>query len=127
MHIKRPHRVQNPDKKVKNSGIFVHIASLRRRCALRFRRHPRDSLKKYSISDMKNQACITDYEAFSSLMLDGRLYLDPSMTFRRVCAMIPVSASSLDRLLKRELGAGGDEIMERFREGDVRKLLFLPF
>ncbi len=76
---------------------------------------------------MKNHASITEYEAFSAMMLERRLYLDPSMTFRRVCSMISVRPSSLDRLLKRELGAGGDEIMEKFREGDVKALLFLPF
>lgn len=75
---------------------------------------------------MKKCSSPLAYERFSSLMLDRRLYLDPLVSFRTVCALMSVNPDCLDRLLRRELGTGGEELMESFRRSDVESLFLLP-
>lgn len=67
------------------------------------------------------------YEKFAACLLDEKPYLDPSVTFRGLCHGLGLPYRRLNNTLLAELGLGGQEIMEIFREGDVRKLLFLQF
>jgi len=74
---------------------------------------------------MKRSATIGQYARLSEYMLGERPYLDPSLSFRKLCRRLDLPCRPLDNTLVAELGLHGDEIMEIFREGDVEKLLLL--
>lgn len=70
------------------------------------------------------------YAAFGDLLVQERIYIDPSIDFRTVCAWLSVRPAALDRLLVRELGYSGDglfaEYRRRYREGLEEKFGINP-
>lgn len=74
---------------------------------------------------MKKYATFQEYARFSDYLLTTRIYLDPSVTFRGICHGLGLPRRRLDNTLMAELGLAGREIMEKFREGDMRMLLLL--
>lgn len=74
---------------------------------------------------MKKYATMEQYGRLSEYMLEERPYLDPSLSFRKLCRQLDLPRRRLDNTLMVELGLHGDEIMEIFREGDMEKLLLL--
>lgn len=74
-----------------------------------------------------SRASFAQYESFVAYLLERKPYLDPFLTFRQLCLELGLPHRRLNNTLLVELGLGGQEIMEIFREGDVKKLLFLQF
>mgnify|MGYP003522257567 CR=1 FL=1 len=73
----------------------------------------------------KNYAEIGDYELFSEFLLENRAYLDPKLDFITICRDLNIDYKSLDNTLFHELGVGGQELIEIFRDGEMKRLLHL--
>lgn len=56
------------------------------------------------------------YAEFSRMMLGDRIYEDPSVSYEDICAAMRTSPSSLDRILLKELGMKGREILYYFQK-----------
>lgn len=56
------------------------------------------------------------YAEFSAMMLGDRIYEDPRVSYEDICAALRVSPSCLDRILVRELGMKGREILYSFQK-----------
>lgn len=74
---------------------------------------------------MKKYATMEQYRTLSEYMLGEKPYLDPSLSFRKLCSRLGLPYRRLNNTLLAELGLDGDEIMENFRAGEVGKLLLL--
>ena len=62
------------------------------------------------------QTDITDwYDELGRLLGEERIYEDPSMDFKTICRRIGAPPRVMDRLLRRELGVGGDTLIVSFR------------
>jgi len=70
------------------------------------------AVQKRTIMFTINQA----YSEFSVLLLEDRIYEDPSITYEDICAAMSVSPSDLDRILFDELGMKGREILYYFQK-----------
>ena len=55
------------------------------------------------------------YAQFVDLMTDEKLYVDPNLTFRQICAWLDVSVRALDGVLTQELGVTGEEFLATCR------------
>ena len=58
----------------------------------------------------------TAYSEFSRMLLDDRIYEDPSITFADICSSLRVSPSDLDEKLLKEIGMNGPEILQSFQK-----------
>ena len=56
------------------------------------------------------------YSEFGALMEDSAYLSTPNLTFAGVCAHIGVSPSSLNEVLRKELGFYGPDILEYFQK-----------
>ncbi len=73
---------------------------------------------------MKKYATLEEYERLADYMLEKKPYLDEEMTFRRLCDVLGLPYEELNNTLMAELGLGGQEIMERFRKGEEKDIVF---
>lgn len=64
---------------------------------------------------MKTSSIIPAYETFCHLMVDERLYIDPTLSFGTVCDWLGADPAALDALLEEELGFSGPALLEHFR------------
>ena len=55
------------------------------------------------------------YAMFGHLMLEARVYRNPSLRFNAICRYLKVSPADLDELLESELGMSGEEFMANCR------------
>lgn len=55
------------------------------------------------------------YEIFCRLMTEDNLYLDRRLGFGDVCRMLEADEASLNAMIEREQGLGGQELMDSFR------------
>ena len=65
-----------------------------------------------------------EYELFSKLMLEDRLYLDRKCSFRWICKCFGMDRRRLNRLIVKELGLSGNSIIRAYRrveEDRIRK------
>ena len=69
---------------------------------------------------MKNDA---DYERFCALLLEDRIYLDPSVTFPLICRWLSADARALDARLREEAGIGGRDLLATLRRREPERLL----
>ena len=56
------------------------------------------------------------YSEFSRMLLDDRIYEDPTITFQDICTSLGVSPSDLDEILIKEIGMNGPEILQSFQK-----------
>ena len=56
------------------------------------------------------------FELFATLLEKEKVYMDPGVTFRRMCKWIGVEPSEADAFLMEELGYHGDDILKAYRE-----------
>ncbi|MBR1575123.1 MAG: hypothetical protein IJ654_01600 [Bacteroidales bacterium] len=61
------------------------------------------------------------FRRFAALMDEEKIWLDPAVSFRRICRGLGVSARSFDRFLNAELGFHGDEILHNYRRSAYKK------
>ena len=59
------------------------------------------------------------FELFATLLEKEKVYMDPGVTFRRMCKWIGVEPSEADAFLMEELGYHGDDILKAYREGNA--------
>lgn len=57
-----------------------------------------------------------DYDRFIALMTDGMLYVNPAVSFHVACLLLGADEAALGKLVERETGFTGDEMIESFRE-----------
>lgn len=57
------------------------------------------------------------YDLLEKLVDEERIYMDPAVSFHRLCVWICAPEKDLDSLLRSELGVGGDELLALLREG----------
>lgn len=50
------------------------------------------------------------------MLLDDRIYEDPTISFTDICASLRVSPSDLDEILIKEIGMNGPEILQSFQK-----------
>ncbi len=62
------------------------------------------------------------YNVMEKLMDVEKVYLNPHVSFRRVCRWLDVPAEELDRMVRGELGMGGEELFARFRVSESERL-----
>lgn len=55
------------------------------------------------------------YEIFCRLMTEDNLYLDRSLSFRDICHWLSADETSLNTMIEKEQGLGGQELMDAFR------------
>jgi len=65
---------------------------------------------------MKNERLLEAYESFCRLMVEERLYLNPTLTYETVCRWLGVGEKELDAQLSRELGYTGPALIQHFRK-----------
>lgn len=58
----------------------------------------------------------TAYPEFSRMLLDDRIYEDPTITFPDICASLEVAPGDLDEILVKEMGMNGPEILQSFQK-----------
>ncbi len=73
---------------------------------------------------MKN--AFKDYDRFIALMTDGKLYINPSISFHIACLLLGAEEKSLGDLVFSETGFTGDELIDNYRQS-YRKFLFENF
>ena len=59
------------------------------------------------------------YAAFERLMNGEKVFLDPDLTFERICERIGTQKDALESVLLEELGMRGDAILDKYRETTV--------
>ena len=74
---------------------------------------------------MKYTSSCEEYARICGVVLREKPYLDPEFMFRDLCWSERIDPEGMDELFREELGLGGQEVLEQFREGEVRKFLFL--
>jgi hypothetical protein len=55
------------------------------------------------------------FAAFEQMMDEDKIYIDPRVDFRKICYMAGTRPEVLDRILSRELGMKGSEILSVYR------------
>lgn len=61
------------------------------------------------------------YESLCRLMNDGRVIRSRTADFSSLCRSVGADETGLSNMLYREFGMSGDEILEAFRTGHVKK------
>lgn len=62
------------------------------------------------------------YSVMEKLLDVEKVYLNPRVSFRRICRWLDVPVADLDRMVRRELGMGGGELISRFRASESERL-----
>lgn len=62
------------------------------------------------------------YEFFADLLLEDRIYLDPEVSFTRICRWMGADARQLDDYIRSELGLSGEALIRRYRQGEPARL-----
>ncbi|MGM9737369.1 MAG: hypothetical protein ACI3ZT_03030 [Candidatus Cryptobacteroides sp.] len=63
-----------------------------------------------------------EYELFSKLMLEDRLYLDRKCSFRWICKRFGMDRKSLNSLIIKELGLTGEGIIKAYRRAEEERI-----
>ncbi|MGN0194921.1 MAG: hypothetical protein ACI4AE_00505 [Candidatus Cryptobacteroides sp.] len=71
---------------------------------------------------MKTRNTSEQYNLFSVLLLEEKVYLDPTLTFSDVCRWMGADEAALSTMMAMELGTDGDSLMRRYREGELSRL-----
>lgn len=71
---------------------------------------------------MKKRNTSEQYNLFSVLLLEEKVYLDPTLTFSDVCRWMGADETALSTMMAMELGTDGDSLMRRYREGELSRL-----
>lgn len=71
---------------------------------------------------MKKRTAQENYSLFSKLLLDEKIYLDPSVRFSDICKWIGADEKALETIVSMELGMSGDGLIAKYREGEVSRL-----
>lgn len=73
-------------------------------------------LSNFAENERKMERTINEYyELISKILLENKVYMDPTLTFSRLCQYIGADPKSLDALILSEMGLSGDELMHRYR------------
>ncbi|MBR5924830.1 MAG: hypothetical protein IKZ60_05150 [Bacteroidales bacterium] len=56
------------------------------------------------------------YSNFSRMLLEDRIYEDPTISYTDICAALHVAPSDFDEYLKKEMGMNGSEILQSFQK-----------
>lgn len=62
------------------------------------------------------------YDLLEKLVNEERIYMDPGVTFHGICVLMDAPEGDLDRLLRSELGVGGDGLLTRLRQGVAERM-----
>lgn len=62
------------------------------------------------------------YSVMEKLLDVEKVYLNPRISFRRICRWLGVPPAELDRKVRGELGMGGEELISRFRASESARL-----
>lgn len=63
------------------------------------------------------------YELFAMLLEEEKVYMDPGMTFRKICRWIGADVRQMDSYLESELGYSGNETLESYRRISARRFM----
>lgn len=73
-------------------------------------------LSNFAENETKMERTINEYyELISKILLENKVYMDPTLTFSRLCQYIGADPKALDTLVLSEMGLSGDELMRRYR------------
>lgn len=75
---------------------------------------------KYEHSHLHQKFYFMDsskFELFAALLEDEKIYLDPSVTFERICGWLETSPAEMDSYLMDTIGYSGDDILKTYRGG----------
>ena len=71
---------------------------------------------------MKKRNTSEQYNLFSVLLLEEKVYLDPTLTFSDVWRWMGADERALSTMMAMELGTDGDSLMRSYREGELSRL-----
>ena len=71
---------------------------------------------------MKKRNTSEQYNLFSVLLLEEKVYLDPTLTFSDICRWMGADERALSTMMAMELGTDGDSLMRSYREGELSRL-----
>ena len=64
-----------------------------------------------------------DYARFVALMTDGKLYINPAVSFHVACLLLGADEKALGKLIEDETGFTGDELIDSYRKSYCEFLL----
>lgn len=73
-------------------------------------------------SDMKKASVQDYYEAFGRLLLEDKVYLDPDVTFPRICKWLGADEKQLGGMIESELGVSGASLIRTYRAQEPARL-----
>ena len=62
------------------------------------------------------------YAAVVRLLCEENIYINPGLSFERICRLSGVSPREADRYFRSELGMGGEEVLSSLRESFRERL-----
>lgn len=62
------------------------------------------------------------YDLLEKLLDEEKIYMDPTVSFHRICSWMDTPERDLDRMIRKELGLGGDELLMRLRASMSERL-----
>ena len=80
------------------------------------------SLPKLKINKMTT-TLTKDYARFVALMTDGKLYINPAVSFHVACLLLGADEKALGKLVESETGFTGDELIDSYRKSYCEFLL----
>ena len=71
---------------------------------------------------MKKRTEKENYRLFSVLLLEEKVYMNPSIRFKDICRWLGADAGSLGDTVSKELGMSGDLLLEKYRKADMLRI-----
>lgn len=63
------------------------------------------------------------YEIFSKMLLEDKIFMDKDITFSLICFAIKANRKELNKLIKKELGFTGPELMKLYRSMEFERII----
>lgn len=71
---------------------------------------------------MKKRTEKENYRLFSVLLLEEKVYMNPLLKFKDICAWLGAEEESLGDTVSKELGLSGDLLLEKYRKADMLRI-----
>lgn len=71
---------------------------------------------------MKKRTEKENYRLFSVLLLEEKVYMNPLLKFKDICAWLGAEEESLGNTIYKELGMSGDLLLEKYRKADMLRI-----
>lgn len=81
-----------------------------------------ESKTNLNYENMKKRTEKENYRLFSVLLLEEKVYMNPSIRFKDICGWLGADAVSLGDTVSKELGMSGDLLLEKYRKADMLRI-----